>query len=203
MVQNVKIVNKSLYHTQNFVSICLSTVFLVSFCAGNDIIFHSEKIVFEIHENYCRVSANYTFRNDFQKDIQRILYYPFPDNKNLPFPCSIMVTAENGDLIEYKNNQNGITFPIRIPPNNTQCCTVIYEQATSDQFFEYILNTTMDWHFPLTSVEFIIVVPDNISIDDISLSDYKITREDDKTRYRIYRENFRSDENLLIQWRLK
>ncbi|MCK4641067.1 MAG: hypothetical protein KAU06_07000 [Candidatus Marinimicrobia bacterium] len=178
-------------------------LFLTSLTSGQSIIFHSEQIRIDIMTHSCRLTGNYTFRNDSDRVIRQMLYYPFPDNIYLPFPHSITVTDDHGNIIDHENNRSGISFPIHILSDNTRCYSVVYEQSTPEQFFEYILDTTMDWHFPLASAEFIIVVPDNISIEEISLSDYEIIKNGEETRYRIYRENFRSDKNLSIQWRIK
>jgi len=183
------------------IAACL--LFLTSLTSGQSIIFHSEQIRIDILTHSCRLTGNYTFRNDSDRAIRRMLSYPFPVQDKLPYPDSISITDENGRNIPFTKQQKGIQFPVILKAKSHRIYNIVYKQSTPGQFFEYILDTTMDWHFPLASAEFIIVVPDNISIKEISLSDYEIIKNGEETWYRIFRENFRSDKNLSIQWRIK
>ena len=182
-----------------FVYLCLSPILLL----GADLIFHSEHLEFEIFPERCEVTGYYTFRNDNRDPLQQTLIYPFPVQETLPFPASLSVTDSSGIPIAYERGANEIIFPVIVPGESCSTYKVCYTQPTPEHFMAYILNTTMRWHFPLTSAEFIIIAPGDIQIESISMSDYKVSRENDKTKYRIFRENFSTDKNLIIQWSLK
>jgi len=178
-------------------------LFLTSLTFGQSIIFHSEQIRINILTHSCRLAGNYTFRNDSDRAIRQMLSYPFPVQDKLPYPDSISITDKNGENIPLIKQKKSIQFPVTLKAKSSRIYNIVYEQSTPGQFFEYVLDTTMDWHFPLASAEFIIIVPGNITITNISLTDYEITKNGAETRYRIYRENFRSAKNLSIQWRIK
>lgn len=204
MLPNIKFnsAKKPLLSSVSFIS--LGLVFaLSSICVGETIIFHSEKMTFEVHPDHCHVSGIYTFRNDSPVTVRKMLYLPFPDTGNLPFPDIISITTGTDTPVAYKKSPNGIHFPVEIQPKSTIEILITYRQATPEKYFEYILNTTMKWHFPLTSAEFIISVPPGIEIEQISLKNPEISQNSSGTRYRIYRENFRTDKNLSLRWRLK
>ena len=179
--------------------LCLFPIFIL----GHDLIFHSERLQFDVFLNHCDVTGYYTFRNDNRDPLQQTLIYPFPVQETLPFPASLSVTDSSGIPIAYERGANEIIFPVIVPRESCSTYKVCYTQGTPEHFMEYILNTTMRWHFPLTSAEFIIIAPGDIQIESISMSDYKVSRENDKTKYRIFRENFSTDKNLIIQWSLK
>jgi len=182
-----------------FVYLCLSPILLL----GADLIFHSEHLEFEIFPERCEVTGYYTFRNDNPDLLQKTLIYPFPVQEALPFPASLSVTDSSGIPIAYEHGANEIIFPVIVPGKSCSTYKVCYTQPTPEHFMAYILNTTMRWHFPLTSAEFIIIIPDNITIENISIPDYKISEKSGKTRYRIYKENFRTNKNLIFRWSIK
>lgn len=204
MLPNIKFnsAKKPLLSSVPFISLGL-VVALSSFCVGNTIIFHSEKITFEIYANHCHVSGIYTFRNDSPETVRKMLYFPFPDDENLPFPHTICITDADNNPIEYQKGRIGIHFPVEIPSKSATDITITYEQATPGKYFEYILNTTMKWHFPLVSAEFIFIVSPEITLEKILPGDYLLIQNGSKSYYRIYRENFRTADNLRLQWSLK
>jgi len=183
------------------IAVCM--LFLTSLTSGQSIIFHSEQIRIDILTHSCRLTGNYTFRNDSDRAIRQMLSYPFPVQDKLPYPDFISITDENGENIPFTKQKKSIQFPVTLKAKSSRIYNIVYEQSTPGKFFEYILETTKNWYFPLASAEFSIFAPDTIIIQDISPPGFKIIGNGSETRYRLYRENFRSDKNLSIQWRIK
>jgi len=185
----------------------IALLFFISvqgFGFSNIPIFEKEVIEIDILEDQCVTTGSYYFKNHSEQPIlNRVLFYPFPVDSNISYPDSIVVFNPHNKQVSYSKTYNGIFFKINITSMSTECYTVKFYQQTSNKKYEYILSTTQFWKQPLSSADFIITLPNNLSIECISLHYNRIVESKKNKKYFIHRKNFYPTENLIIEWRSK
>lgn len=193
----------------------ISTVFLFLFCLLNlypqPVSFFKEKIEVIIEDEDFIVIGDYYFLNKSNQEIKLNLFYPFKINEHLSFPDSINVINKINSPIHFTKEKEGILIPLNIAPNDTAYFNVYYKQRSSINKAEYILTTTQNWKQPLLSAVYIIKIPEQFILKDISLKPYieKTEYASDtnnslvKTLYKTYlinKKNFMPDTNLIVEW---
>lgn len=169
---------------------------------GQSLSFFKESIELFIHEKYCTVTGKYYFKNNSNKPVDQMIYYPFSKSYNISKPDSINITDfTNNKTIQYSIYKDGIIFNLNMKPNGKTIYQVVYSQRTPDQKMEYILLTTQEWKKPLEKAEFIVKLAANLNFEYISAKyDHKKITES-YTAYFVSRDNYMPDENLVVQWR--
>ncbi|GAB6282374.1 MAG: hypothetical protein STSR0008_11190 [Ignavibacterium sp.] len=191
------------------------TTFLFLFCLLNlypqTVFFFKEKIEVIIEDEDFIVIGDYFFLNKSNQEIKLNLFYPFKINENLSYPDSINVTNKINSHIDFIQEREGILIPLNITPNDTTFFNVYYKQRSSINKAEYILTTTKHWKQPLQSAEYIIKIPEQFILKDISLKPYiektEYTYDGNNSSvkllyqtYLINKKNFMPDTNLIVEW---
>ncbi|MDA3813445.1 MAG: hypothetical protein PF570_04245, partial [Candidatus Cloacimonetes bacterium] len=147
-------------------------ILIISFhlIQAQDLQFYQEDLDFKIVENYFYVNGLYYFRNNSSKEINKRLFYPFPQDEiygkiDSIFVINIQDTLKETDI---RNNQNGISFTIHIKPDTTAIYRICYRQELKEAKAEYILTTTQTWGIPFTQVNYTLAFPKEFSLDSIS-----------------------------------
>jgi hypothetical protein len=178
-------------------------VFLLfsSFVMGQSINFKKEIIEIKIQDGYCILTGNYFFENNELNSSESLIYYPFVINNSLPFPDSISVinlsTLQSTSFLKFKD---GISFNVKIEPNSITQIKVLYTQKVPDNYFEYILTTTLDWRKPLESAEFNILLPTSCLNPHISYKEDSVINDKNFLCYTFTKTNFLPEKNLIIRW---
>ncbi len=168
--------------------------------SGQDLIFHGEQIEIEVRGDSCSLTGIYQFRNDSDREIFKTLSYPFPVQDDLPFPHLTIILDDKGNTVDFLKQSNNILFPVRVAPKSSRNYTIQFTQMTPNNFFEYILDTSRQWHFPIASATFDIIIPNNLKILEIQPDGFQQIQQNSENLFRMSCENFRSDQNLLIKW---
>ena len=163
--------------------------------------FAGERVVITVAGDRCSVTGEYHFRNPGPVPVQAALLYPFPVTPLQPMPDSILVEDVLGrSAIVPTAMDSAVAFPVRIPPSSTRIYRVSFLQRTPARRFEYILTTTRRWPWPVAHAEFSIVLPGDLTMRSCSLvPDTVIERSWGRT-YRIERDQFVPEENLILRW---
>jgi hypothetical protein len=178
-------------------------VFLLctSIVLGQSINFKKEIIEIKIQDGYCILTGNYFFENNELDNTESLIYYPFVINNSLPYPDSISVfNFSTQQLTSYQKIKNGISFNVKIEPESITQIKVIYKQKVTDNYFEYILTTTLDWKKPLESAEFNILLPHSCLNQYISYKEDSIINLKNFICYTLTKTNFLPEKNLIIRW---
>lgn len=191
------------------------TAFLFLFCLLNlypqPVSFFKEKIEIIIEDKDFIVIGDYYFLNKSNQELKINLFYPFKINEHLSYPDSINVTNKINSPIHFTKEREGILIPLNIVSNDTAYFNVYYKQKSSINKAEYILTTTKYWKQPLQSAEYIIKIPEQFILKDISLKPYiEKTEYTSNTNnsflkplyqtYLINKNNFMPDTNLIVEW---
>lgn len=170
----------------------------------NNPTFEKEEIQINILGEDCIVIGHYYFKNHSKEPIpNRVLYYPFPVQPDLPYPDSIAIFDSNNNSVPFSKTKNGVFFKIHIPPLSTVCYKVKFHQPTPNGRYEYILTTTQMWKKPLSSANFVISIPKYLYLTHLSLDFNKIEETELSKNYFIYRKDFYPTKNLIVEWETK
>ena len=181
----------------------IALLFFISvqgFGFSNIPIFEKEVIEIDILEDQCVTTGSYYFKNHSEQPINRVLFYPFPVDSNISYPDSIVVFNPQNKEVPFSKTNNGIFFKINITSGSTECYIVKFYQQTSNKKYEYILSTTQFWKRPLASADFVITIPNILSLEYISLHYNRIEELKEGKKYFIHRNNFYPTENLIMEW---
>jgi hypothetical protein len=163
--------------------------------------FFRERISIQIQDPCCIVSGTYYIRNTSDFPVNKIFYYPFSINEDMPFPDSISVFDRiHSKYLKYNRSESGIVFHLAIPPKSILIFDVYYRQRTKGNQFEYILTSTKKWQEALDRAEFLINIPAN---SDLMYSSYALNEHYSATDrfYYFKKSDFKPDKNLIISWK--
>ena len=163
--------------------------------------FFREKIEVELKGDYCIIKGLYYLKNSSFIDVNRLLYYPFVINDDLPFPYKIQITnLKKSKEISYKANENGVYFSVKVMKDSISIYKVIYYQKTKANRMEYILETTQEWGRPFEFAEYIYKMPTNYKMIYSSIIPDEKNIKENKTIYKCSKINFMPTKNLIIKW---
>ncbi len=178
-------------------------LFSIKFVQAQNLQFYQEDLDFKIEENYFYVDGLYYFRNPSNKEINRRLFYPFPQDKTYGKVDSIFVINTHDSLHEtnLRNNLKGSSFTIHIDPDTTAIYRIGYRQELREAEAEYILTTTQTWGSPFEQVNYTLEFPKEFSLDSISYMPDSLREESDKYFFFWHKEKFMPDKNLEINYK--
>ena len=180
-------------------------ILLLSFqlIQAQDLQFYQEDLDFKIEENYFYVDGLYYFRNTSNKEINRRLFYPFPQDKAFGKVDSIFIINVLNPLKEtnLQNNLKGSSFTIHIGPDTIAIYRIGYRQELKETKAEYILTTTQTWGIPFEQVNYTLEFPKEFSLDSISYMPDSLREENDKYIFFWHKENFMPEKNFEINYR--
>lgn len=149
---------------------------------SQDLQFYREDIVFRTSSDSMDVDAVYYFVNVGEKNINTMLYYPFPENTRSLIDSISIADAQTGQTIEYIDGTWGVNFNIIVPSYGQASRHVFFRQKIQDNYFKYILTSTSTWGRALEFANFVLQVPVNLSVDSLSYTpDTSYIK--DETRY--------------------
>ncbi|MBI5541797.1 MAG: hypothetical protein HY951_17180 [Bacteroidia bacterium] len=134
--------------------------------------FYKEDLTFEIKDNYLYVDGIYHFCNNGNKEINQILFYPFPVDSlygNVDTVFAANVKTDNVNIITNKS-QKGASFKINIDAYGIAKYRIYYRQKIDKNKAEYILKTTQKWGKPFENVSYKLIVPVKLEITKMSYS---------------------------------
>ncbi len=183
--------------------IILILIFSFHLIQAQDLQFYQEDLDFKIEDNYFYVDGLYYFRNTNSKELNRRLFYPFPQDEiygkvDSIFVINIQDTLKETDI---RNNQNGISFSIHIKADTTAIYRIGYRQELKETKAEYILITTQTWGIPFEQVNYTLAFPKEFSLDSISYMPDSLREESDRYIFFWYKENFMPDKNFEINYK--
>jgi hypothetical protein len=177
--------------------------FTLSYCniiLSQPLQFAKEKIEVKIYNGYAVVTGDYTFTNKNKNKLRSTLFYPFPVNQSYFYPDTISVYAENNESISFTKSSTGVYFGIKVPADSETTVKVRYSQRISLDTMKYILTSTQSWIHPLEKAEYIISLPKEFDLKDISIKPYKKDSGSTDNIYTINKENFMPETDLIIAW---
>jgi hypothetical protein len=159
--------------------------------------FTNETIEIKIYDGYAIINGSYIFVGNNKVTT---LFYPFPVNQYYAYPDSIFVTDLNNKEIRYTKSSSGIYFSISTLPDSETVIKVSYKQRLTSDEMKYILITTQQWKHPLRKAEYIISLPAEFELQNISIAPDRSDSDSTHNIYYITKENFMPDTDLIVTW---
>jgi hypothetical protein len=185
------------------VKIVVLVVLLFSFfqtCFSQGLQFYKEDLTFEIKNNYFYVDGIYHFCNNSNKEINQILFYPFPVDSLYGFVDTVFaadVKASSVNLITNKS-MKGAFLKIRVEPYGIAKYRIYYRQKVEKHKAEYILITTQKWGKPFENVSYKLVVPEKFKLISMSYTSDSTKTEYGKKLYFWHKTDFMPDKNMVF-----
>ena len=169
------------------------------------LVFERERVTIELNNDHVYVTGEYIFKNYSDKDLF-IISYPFHIDECM-FPPSETEVSLDGDMISYeKTNESTILFKLEIKKFEKKAVLVKFSQKVINRKnlkITYITKTTRTWDSPLKNAKFIIKIPKEYTVKEISFPVREIKEQDGFLIYYIDMDNFYPDIDLVVDLEIK
>ena len=154
--------------------------------------FIGENIDFELNKRTFSINGIYYFLNNTESEIERTILFPFSDNAD---SLHVIRTYNLSYLrnIDYKQQDNAISFKINVLPNDTVKINIAYTQKAEIKNV-YILKSTQTWGEALKKASYSLTVDSSVLLDSLSLK----PDEFKNNTYYWEKSNFYPDDNFKI-----
>jgi len=180
----------------------LLLLFIFSLLYTLNLDFFREDLDFEIKGNYFHVDGIYYLRNNTDKDIKRLLFYPFPLDPLYGIVDSMQAIflSDSSDCL-IKTRENGFSFKVQIASGKAEKYRLSYRQKLLGNKAEYILITTQRWGKPFEEVNYRFFLPKEIKLDSLSYFPDSLKTVGNKHIFYYHKENFMPDRNMKVWFR--
>jgi hypothetical protein len=161
--------------------------------------FYKEDLTFEIKDNYFYVDGIYHFCNNSNKEINQVLFYPFPIDTLYGIVDTIFAADIKAGSVNIVTNKSekGAFFNIRIGAYGISKYHIFYRQKVEKNKAEYILKTTQKWGKPFENVSYKLIVPEKLKIISMSYIPDSTKTENGKKFYFWNKSEFMPDKNMV------
>jgi len=124
----------------------LLTLFFNGFLLGQNISFFKEDLNFKLNQDSFVVDGLYYFRNTTNKEVQQMMFYPFPDIEKYGEINSIEITKKGDTVSQIATvSKKGSLFKLFIEPNGEAVYHIRYNQQLKSNQAKYIITSTQHW----------------------------------------------------------
>ncbi len=172
--------------------------FFAKFSFSQGLQFYKEDLTFEIKDNCFYVDGIYHFCNNSKKEINQVLFYPFPIDSLYGFVDTVFAADLRSGSKNIITNvtEKGAFFNVRIEAYGVSKYHVYYRQKTEKNKAEYILKTTQKWAKPFEKASYKLIVPENLKINSMSYIQDSMRMENGKKIYYWNKTDFMPDKNM-------
>lgn len=167
--------------------------------------FYREDLHFTLTESRFVIDGNYFFRNKTDKDLNQILYYPFPQDSLYGVVdtifCENISRSDSAKVLGW--NQKGASLQIAVPTQDTTVIYIHYEQLLKSGKAEYILSTTSTWGKGFEQASYDLIFPKYITIKSISYHPDELIETETDYKLIWQKENFLPIENFIVEFEKK
>ena len=171
-----------------------------SFVFSQYLQFYREDITFEIKDGFFYVDGIYNFCNNGNKEIQQVLFYPFPIDSlygEVDSINAIDVNAKSQNII-FNKTAKGFLFKIGLNPYGIGKYKISYRQKLLKNKAEYILVTTQKWGTPFESSNYKLITSDTMRITATSYTADSTMQINGKKIYYWNKKDFMPDKNMIF-----
>lgn len=174
-------------------------IYMVFSASGQNISFYAEDLDFYLTDKTFEVDGLYYFRNNSNKEIKQMLFYPFPDIEKYGEITFIKIHIE-GDTTSMLATQSakGSLFKVKIPANGEVAYRINYEQKLKTSEAKYIITTTQAWNAPFEFADYSLSFPKAIVVDSVSITPDTTAVEAGLKKYFWQRKDFMPDRDFIF-----
>jgi len=167
---------------------------------SSDLQFFREDLSFTLTDSSLSVDGDYYFRNNSEKDIERLLFYPFPqDSLYGEVTDSFAITQDSINVLG-KITTEGSFFKVIIPAGKERFVRVGYTHQLLANQAEYILLTTRNWGLPFEVVNYSLEFSKELKVYDFSLLPDDLTEDENKYYLSWHKEDFMPKTNFIVKF---
>ena len=169
-------------------------------CFSQGLQFYKEDLTFEIKDHYFYVDGIYHFCNNSNKEINQVLFYPFPIDSlygavDTVFAADVKNGSEN---IFTGKSEKGAFFKIKMDAYGVAKYHIFYRQKVEKNNAEYILKTTQKWGKPFEKASYKLIIPEKLKIISISYIPDSTKTENGKKYFFWNKTDFMPDKNMVF-----
>jgi len=167
---------------------------------GQPLSFYKENITMKIEKEHFYVNGIY-YLDNINNDIRSIIY-PLPvDSVYGPIDSLYIINLTSGKIIQpIKEDSNLVVFKVDFSKHNKIEIQISYRQKLFGNRAEYILNSTLAWKKPIGQVNYQLIVPAEIEIQDFSIQPDDLIINTNSTVYYWEKYNYLPSENLIFDF---
>lgn len=160
--------------------------------------FYYEDLTFEIKDNYFYVDGIYHFCNNGNKEIDQLLFYPFPIDKLYGAVDSVFAANVRTGSINTitSKSEKGTYFKLKIDAYGIVKYHINYRQKIEKNKAEYILKTTQKWGKPFEKASYKLITSGKLNITLFSYTPDSVKIYNDKKLYFWNKIDFMPDKNM-------
>lgn len=181
-------------------SIVLGFLILSTSIYSQGVKFFGEDIAFWLDREYFIVDGIYWFVNETDKQVEKIIYYPFPNDSGAGEVDSISIynLSEGREEVALNISDDGLKYLLVIPHNDTTIYRIGYRQQVKHDCAKYILTSTKKWGRSLDWVKYKLIVDDKVEIKMFTYDADKLYKVENKKIYYWERKNFLPEDDFVI-----
>ncbi|MCF7793151.1 MAG: hypothetical protein K9N09_11365 [Candidatus Cloacimonetes bacterium] len=182
--------------------LCLFTLIFLIVTLKAELRFYREDLHFTLSESTFTVDGLYFFRNESEKDLKQLLFYPFPQDslygKVDTIFCKNTSRSDSAKVLRW--NQMGASLQISIPAGDTTVIRIFYNHKLKGGKAEYILETTAAWGKGFEQAYYDLILPKTITLKTISYIPDDLIETD--THYKLIwrKKDFLPLKNFIIEF---
>lgn len=164
--------------------------------------FYREDLHFTLSDSAFFVDGLYFLRNDSEKDLTQMLFYPFPQDSLYGLVdtifCENVSRPDSAKVLRW--NQKGASLQVTIPAQDTTVMRVYYNHNLKGGKAEYILETTAAWGKGFEQAYYDLSFPKYIKIKAITYQPDDLSETD--THYKLIwlKKNFLPLKNFVVEF---
>lgn len=167
---------------------------------SGDLQFFREDLRFTLTDSSFSVDGDYYFRNNSNKDLERILFYPFPQDSLYGEASEAFAFSQDSLDVLTKISAEGSFFKVSLAGGEETYVRVGYTHQLLADKAEYILLTTRNWGVPFEVVNYSLQFPKELKIIDFSLLPDDLTEDDNNYYLSWYKEDFMPETNFIVKF---
>lgn len=162
--------------------------------------FFGEDITFRLDKEYFIVDGIYWFFNETDKPVEKIIYYPFPNDYAAGEVDSISIynISEQREEIALEINNNGLRYLLMMAADDTTIYRIGYRQRIRNGCAKYILTSTAEWNRPLEWAKYKLIADDKAGINKFSYEPDRLYQFDNEKIFFWERRNFLPEFDFVI-----
>ncbi len=167
--------------------------------------FFQEDLEFRLDGKTFRLSGDYWFCNNTDRDVVQQLYFPIPSD-SLALPADKIklklidpLKGQKARLLSV--NSQGFWFEVSLPAQTIAICHIAYRQRLYGNVARYVLMSTHSWGKPLEYAKYTLITSRRMQLQHLSLEEPVTCVKGGKRYYRWEILNFMPEADFRVDFR--
>jgi hypothetical protein len=176
----------------------LSLFFTINYLYSKNLEFYREDLTFTLTKTHLKVDGLYYFRNDADKEVSYLLFYPYPPDSLMGSVDSTFAFDPHGKSCKLHDRRDGMTFSATVSAQDTTVYRIGYRQSLINHSARYILITTQSWGKPFEEVTYQVI--SKLKHLKFNYPPDQVKRKGKERIYIWHKNHFMPDKDFIIQF---